>query len=499
MNSEASRLETFDNWPSAAAVPAGKIAKAGFFYTKHNLTVECFSCHVQIAEWNYGDQVMAKHKLLSPQCLFVENPLASGNIPKLAETTTTPIERTTPQVEDYKEEAVRLSTYTCWPKPHIVTPEALAKSGFYSLKHEDFTKCAFCELILVSWESGDDPDEEHKRCSPDCSFVNNIINGRLKEDKKLAQLSNLNVVCSDNFQELGVQEHKAPRNPKYITFESRLQTFQSWPTNIIQKPEDLACAGFYYEGVGDRVRCFHCDGGLNHWDPQDEPWSQHAQWFPKCAFIQIIKGKDFVNSFAASDMEDLTATTPPKPRIKRRVTDSEVEEHLSSGPALAALNIGLHVGRVKQAIRDKLEDTGIPYTNSDALIEATLNLQMEEEDEDEEGAVNTDNSRLSEGVSKVLSKVLQRALTENNHDNNSNGNTPKDGVKNPSQPEQSKTTENSANLSLEEENRLLKEARMCKICMDAEIWSSANIDMDTKVVRSSSLKPYHTGFVTVKS
>lgn len=302
MNCEASRLETFQNWPSAAAVSPGKIAKAGFFYTKHNLTVECFSCHIQITEWNYGDQVMAKHKLLNPRCLFVENPLASGNVPKLIESSATPTEAIRPQPENFKEESVRLLTYMHWPKAHIVTPEALAKSGFYSLKYKDFTKCAFCDVVLVSWELGDEPDKEHKRCSPDCSFVQTVINQRLGDDKKLAQLDNLQVVCSDNFQELGVQEHKAPRNPKYITFESRLQTFTCWPSNVTQKPADLAYAGFYYEGVLDRVRCFHCDGGLNHWDPQDEPWSQHALWFPKCAYVQIIKGTDFINSFTPPQM-----------------------------------------------------------------------------------------------------------------------------------------------------------------------------------------------------
>lgn len=294
MNSEASRLETFDNWPSAAAVPAGKIAKAGFFYTKHNLTVECFSCHIQITEWNYGDQVMARHRLLSPQCLFVENPLASGNIPKLPETAPmTPAETT---VDDFKNELARLSTFTNWPKTHIVTPQGLAKSGFYSLKWKDFTKCAFCDVVLVSWESGDDPDKEHQRCSPDCSFVQTVINKRLNQENTVTHLSNLQVVDGDNLQGLGVQEHKAPKNAKYLTYESRLQTYSNWPGNVKQRPEELANAGFYYEGFGDIVRCFHCGGGLNHWDPQDEPWAQHVHWFPKCAFVQMVNGNVNGNS-----------------------------------------------------------------------------------------------------------------------------------------------------------------------------------------------------------
>jgi hypothetical protein len=32
-------------------------------------------------------------------------------------------------------------------------------------------------------------------------------------------------------------------------------------------------------GNGDQVRCFSCDGGLKYWDPDDEPWTEHAKWF----------------------------------------------------------------------------------------------------------------------------------------------------------------------------------------------------------------------------
>lgn len=86
---------------------------------------------------------------------------------------------------------------------------------------------------------------------------------------------------------------------------------------------------------------------------------------------------------------------------------------------------------------------------------------MDEEDED--GAMHTDDS-LSKGVSKVISKALQRALNGENNDNLENLPKGDEG-----ELAQAKTTENSTNLSLEEENRMLKEARMCKICMDAEV------------------------------
>lgn len=45
----------------------------------------------------------------------------------------------------------------------------------------------------------------------------------------------------------------------------------------------------------DHVCCFHCDGKLKHWVPEDEPWNEHARWFPTCTFLLLVKGQDFVD------------------------------------------------------------------------------------------------------------------------------------------------------------------------------------------------------------
>lgn len=78
MNVEENRLRTFSEWPSDTEVSPARIAKAGFFAVNEDRTVQCFACGVRISEWNYGDQVMAKHRRLSPQCPFVLDPSTSG-------------------------------------------------------------------------------------------------------------------------------------------------------------------------------------------------------------------------------------------------------------------------------------------------------------------------------------------------------------------------------------------------------------------------------------
>ena len=34
-------------------------------------------------------------------------------------------------------------------------------------------------------------------------------------------------------------------------------------------------------GHSDDVKCFCCDGGLRCWESEDDPWVEHAKWFPR--------------------------------------------------------------------------------------------------------------------------------------------------------------------------------------------------------------------------
>ena len=43
--------------------------------------------------------------------------------------------------------------------------------------------------------------------------------------------------------------------------QSRLNTFVDWPISLQQKPAELAAAGFFYSGRGDKVYCFSCGIG----------------------------------------------------------------------------------------------------------------------------------------------------------------------------------------------------------------------------------------------
>ncbi|XP_026319133.1 baculoviral IAP repeat-containing protein 3 isoform X1 [Hyposmocoma kahamanoa] len=214
-----------------------------------------------------------------------------------------PVQEVPPQ--DMRREDERLKTFKNWPVPSV-RPEVLAKNGFYYLGRGDEVRCAFCKVEIMKWVEGDDPASDHQRWAPQCPF-----------------LKGPSAVEPVGRDECGVRapptttsaiQMPGPVHPKYASQAARLRTFKDWPRCMRQKPEDLADAGFFYTGQGDKTKCFYCDGGLKDWEEDDIPWEQHARWFKRCAFVLLVKGKQFVQKvitescFIEANEED---TIPP--------------------------------------------------------------------------------------------------------------------------------------------------------------------------------------------
>ena len=90
-----------------------------------------------------------------------------------------------------------------------------------------------------------------------------------------------------------------PVNPHMGSEAARLQTFRershAWPAHrIAATPEQMSQAGLYYLGERDRVKCWYCNGGLQNWARFDNPWFEHAKWFPTCEYLLQKKGPEFV-------------------------------------------------------------------------------------------------------------------------------------------------------------------------------------------------------------
>lgn len=52
-------------------------------------------------------------------------------------------------------------------------------------------------------------------------------------------------------------------------------------------------------GTRDRVKCFYCNGGLQNWRQNDNPWEEHAKWYPTCEFLLQQRGPEFVHNVVA--------------------------------------------------------------------------------------------------------------------------------------------------------------------------------------------------------
>ncbi|XP_061178329.1 baculoviral IAP repeat-containing protein 7-B-like [Saccostrea echinata] len=79
--------------------------------------------------------------------------------------------------------------------------------------------------------------------------------------------------------------------PNYALLLKREATFKDgWPDSLKGLLPDLPKAGFYYRGVSDKTICFHCGLHFTNWDPEDDPYVEHAYWNPNCPYINTIKG-----------------------------------------------------------------------------------------------------------------------------------------------------------------------------------------------------------------
>lgn len=129
MNSESSRLQSFNSWPIPSPVCFRNLAANGFYATENLLEVECHWCHCRINEWECRDDIEQRHMLLSPQCQFIVNRQNCGNLPL---TTNEPNQHNVSELNegppsaakehsklDLLTEKDRLATFVNWPVSSI--------------------------------------------------------------------------------------------------------------------------------------------------------------------------------------------------------------------------------------------------------------------------------------------------------------------------------------------------------------------------------------------
>ncbi|XP_038617699.1 baculoviral IAP repeat-containing protein 2-like [Tachyglossus aculeatus] len=408
---ELFRMSTYSTFPTNVPVSERSLARAGFYYTGASDKVKCFSCGLMLDNWKPGDSAIEKHKQLYPSCSFIQNLLQTHNpgassysafcsppLGSLSPTATIspslepsgyfsgsfssfPLAPVTSRtIEDLSQlrphvdnsamssEEARFRTFQSWPLSFL-SPSALAKAGFYYTGPGDRVTCFTCGGKLSNWEPKDDAMSEHRRHFPGCPFL----------ERQTRDASRFNV-----------------SNASMQTHAARVKTFLNWPARIPVQPEQLASAGFYYVGRNDDVKCFCCDGGLRCWESGDDPWIEHAKWFPRCEYMIRMKGQEFVNQIQARYphlLEQLLSTSdtpvdesanPPIIHFGPGENPSEDAIMMSNPVVKAALEMGFSRRLVKQTVQSKILTTGENYKTVNDLVSDLLNAEDETREEEKE-------------------------------------------------------------------------------------------------------------------
>nr|AKZ42362.1 baculoviral IAP repeat-containing protein 2 [Castor fiber] len=533
LSCELYRMSTFSTFPSGVPVSERSLARAGFYYTGVNDKVKCFCCGLMLDNWKQGDSPVEKHKQLYPSCSFIQN-MISASLPSTSKNassvrnsfarslspalehsgsysnlSTNPLNSRA--VEDFSPlrtnscsyamstEEARLLTYNIWPLSFL-SPLELARAGFYYIGPGDRVACFACGGKLSNWEPKDDAMSEHRRHFPSCPFLENSV------ETLRFSISNLSM-----------QTHAA-----------RMRTFMYWPSSVPVQPEQLASAGFYYVDRNDDVKCFCCDGGLRCWESGDDPWVEHAKWFPRCEFLIRMKGQEFVDEIQARYphlLEQLLSTSdtpgeenvdPPVVRFGPGESSSEDAVMMNTPVVKSALEMGFSRSLVKQTVQSKILTTGENYKTVNDIVSALLNAEDERrEEEKERQAEETASDDLSlirknrmalfqqlTCVLPILDDLLKaNIISKQEHDiikqktqiplqarelidtilvkGNAAASIFKSCLKEIDSSLHENLfveknmkyipTEDVSGLSLEEQLRRLQEERTCKVCMDKEV------------------------------
>ncbi|XP_067890182.1 baculoviral IAP repeat-containing protein 2 isoform X2 [Heterodontus francisci] len=476
LSSELYRISTFAHFPSNALVSERSLARAGFYYTGVNDRVQCFSCGGTVDNWQPGDNAVERHRRCNPSCSFIHSLPSSidhsssrsafypPNAAFFLQSSfhesgaQTGLDRSIPRdtvvsrsVEDISHqlrypqynaamcsEETRLQTFQNWPSYSSLIPAELAKAGFYYTGEEDRVACFVCGGRLSNWEPGDRATSEHRRHFPSCPFVLGNHMGNIP-------MSNTESERPDESTEIIQAVH--PRHPEMQSYDTRLQTFLRWPVRNFIQPEQLARAGFYYVGQNDDVKCFYCDGGLRSWEAGDDPWVEHAKWFPRCEYLLQEKGQPFVNQIQTRfpNLFDLQLHSS---------SDDLLEETQTPGDVLLLKKNCVALSQNLTNIAPLLED--LEMRSLIDKMESEMIKQKPQKNEQARELLDTvirKGSAVAEAFKDVLlvhepelheKLYVQKCLPYS-------------------------ASSDMLGLTMEEQLRRLQEERTCKVCMDKEV------------------------------
>jgi len=408
---------------------------------------------------------------------------------------------------DMRRESERLRSYEHWPTgpnaPRTVDIHDLARSGFFYLGNLDRVQCFSCGGVLRNWNFGDNVMNEHRRHFPQCKMTSDTERSNVPLEP-----SSVEPPPPVVFQEPPDPSHteltdlvnmfpcRHPISPHMRHEAARLETFNHrWIAHSVRAtPQQIASAGFFFLGERDRVKCWYCNGGLQNWEYEDEPWTEHAKWFPTCAYLLQKKGPDFVHRMvsmfpnlprpvlrtpaAAYDVPPRAPLqrapavrappSPPPPIIDPRAVAQRERERIrvimNSDIVSQAREMGFDDTIIRRAVKLRLRESS-EYRSVAELVDDITNGGLRDmSDTDDDDEVTTPNS-----VAVTPTEINPPATSGESGISLSTSSMDVTPAEEPSEPASSDTppTVSKPPLSMEERIRELQDERKCKICLDS--------------------------------
>lgn len=283
MSKYENRLDSFQYPPkwelSLPNIDPCYLSSHGFWYIGQEDIVRCYACSVELCDWEAGMDVFARHFNVSPNCFHLRQHHQQC-IVDLCKS----------QFISYRNLSARLDSFRFahWPLKGIVSPEDLARAGFFYLGKGAKVQCFSCGCVNEKWEAGVSVLAVHQKLYSKCPLLQEM----LKSSPSYALTPPTSPRCKQP------PADKPALAPNYSSFEARVQSFKHYPTNSVIEKDDFAEAGFYLLRLPITVRCFACGLTESSWHPGDNPQKRHAQKSQDCPFL---KGSVSLTSSASPD------------------------------------------------------------------------------------------------------------------------------------------------------------------------------------------------------
>ncbi|CAG5118256.1 unnamed protein product [Candidula unifasciata] len=277
MSNEFIRIGTYIGWKSNGKPNIIDLVKAGFYYTGHSDIVRCFSCGVEIEDWQQNSDPFVMHSSNSPGCAAVSDSGSNNRqdyVPSLCE----PNQSSSSNAPLSRNETVgQMSVNSlCFRGPW--SRSSTVNRTYSSNQYENDSQTASQTSTSYTLE----PREDNTNCSPnqtETSSRTHIQRSRsdgaersLKKD--IHTIPHRKTSTSDvHPTELRASE------------EARFQTYFRWTSISVARAREFARAGFIYVGPADRVQCVFCNGMLHLWKSEDSPVGEHRKHFPQCRYV----------------------------------------------------------------------------------------------------------------------------------------------------------------------------------------------------------------------